>query len=367
MCSAARRVALQTALVLTGCLFASGCIAGVSWTPDSRGFYFTSGKNYQKLFYFDVAAKRARPVAENQSGMVLWPAVSPDGQRVAVAVAVGAGGKKQFQVVVYDPQGKEVQRTRPILLERKPSGKEEKKDEGPLWVFWAPPEQGDKVLLQASNGCALIDLKEDRFTDLGNKLLLVLGDTPVRPDGKGFLALVPGPGDEEKKTELAFCDWQGNKQVISHCDEPSCSTLSFPFLVAARWQGAVATVRGRGLEVVVDTQKRTMIASKTKAVRTAENQVIRQSYRFRNTATLVRVVELEDRVNSPVRVEIVPQGAPARALTKKATLASLTPSPDGKILAARYSFWEFSRETEEHIAVIDARGEVLADIDLQKN
>jgi hypothetical protein len=352
--------------VLSGCLFASGCIAGVAWTPDSRGFYFTSGKDSGKLCYFDVVTKKRRPVAENQGGMALWPAVSPDARRVAVAVPFRPEGKKQFQVVVYDVQGKEVQRTRPILLERKESGKEEKKNEFPLWLFWAPPEQGDKVLLQASNGCALIDLKENRVTDLGKQLLLVLGDTPVRPDGKGFLALVAGPDETAKEMDLTFCDWQGNKQVISRCDERSCSTLFFPFLVAARWQGAVATVRGRGLEVVVDTQKQIMTVAKLKPERTAENHAIRQAYRLGKTGTLVRVVELEDRNNSPVRVEIVPQGAPAKVLTSKAGIVSLTPSPDGKMLAVRYSYWELFRETEEHLAVIDARGEVLANIDLQK-
>ena len=69
---------LLTVAVLTGCLAAPGCIPGVAWTPDSKGFYFTGGKGYNKLLYFDVATKKARVVKADFKGTTHWPAVSPD-------------------------------------------------------------------------------------------------------------------------------------------------------------------------------------------------------------------------------------------------------------------------------------------------
>jgi Tol biopolymer transport system component len=66
-----------------------GLHPGVTWTPDSKSFYFTCGKDkgkrYCKLYYCDVAAKKSRLVVDFK-GIRHWLAVSPDGKRVAVAV-----------------------------------------------------------------------------------------------------------------------------------------------------------------------------------------------------------------------------------------------------------------------------------------
>jgi Tol biopolymer transport system component len=77
-----------------------------AWTPDSKGFYFTGGKDYKKLLYLDVAAKKARVLVADFKGMTHWPAVSPDGKRVAVVTSVRDDQKYGIQVVVYDSAGK---------------------------------------------------------------------------------------------------------------------------------------------------------------------------------------------------------------------------------------------------------------------
>jgi hypothetical protein len=150
----------------------------VTWTPDSKGFYFTGGKDYQKLLYFDVAANKARLVADFK-GTTQWPSVSPDGKRVAVVAFVQDNQKHGFQVVVYDSAGKELQRYRllvPPPLTLPP------KTVLPC-LFWAPKDQGDKKLFQAGNICALVDLKADTVTDLGAETMLwVFGNSPIRPD-----------------------------------------------------------------------------------------------------------------------------------------------------------------------------------------
>jgi hypothetical protein len=368
MRTATRPASLLTVAVLAGCLTASGCIPGVTWTPDSRGFYFTGGKDYQKLFYFDVASRKTRLVAADTEGATLWPAVSPDGKRVAVAVPVRRDGKTQSQVVVYDAQGKEVQRSRPFALKPLTLNKGAQKDQGPpFWLFWAPRGQGDKVLLQAAGGCGLLELKEDRFTDLGDGVLWVFGNSPVRPDGKGFLTLRPQAKEGEKEV-AAFHDWQGNKQAVSGSDAGALNRLGFPFLFASRWQGDVATARGGALELAVDTDKLTATVAKGRPERTAESLVIRQQYRFGREGVRVRVIELEDdpKKEIPLRIEVLPPGAALRVLDEKAALTTLLPSPDGKTLVVRYLVGGPGRIIADRVVVIDAQGEILADINTLK-
>jgi hypothetical protein len=370
MRTATRPTTLLTAAVLAGCLTSAGCIPGLTWTPDSRGFYFTGGDNYQKLLYFDVAARKARTVVADIGGMTQWPAVSPDGKHIAVAVSVERDGQRLIQVVVYDAQGKEVRRTRPAALGRAAKGKPDKKDQnqGPVWLFWGPKDQADKVLLQAGNGCALVDLKEDRFTDLGNHVLWIFGHSPVRPDGRGFLTVRPEPRKGDKGLAAAFQDWQGKPQAINLPDLTALKGAAFPYAFASRWQGAVATARERGAELAVDTGKQTAGLTEVKPPRTAESQVIRQEYRFGKDGVRVRVVELSDdpKMESPLRIEILPPGKPRRVLDEKASLSVLLPSPDGKTLAVRYLVGTAGQNITDRVVVIDARGEVLADINAMK-
>jgi dipeptidyl aminopeptidase/acylaminoacyl peptidase len=377
MRTATRPASLLTAAVLAGCLTASGCIPGVTWTPDSRGFYFTGGKDYQTLYFFDVAARKAKPVVADTGGLTQWPAVSPDGKRVAVVVPAEREGKKQYRVVAYDPEGKEVQRSRPFPLGPQAPGKDAPKSQVPIWLFWAPKGQGDKVLLQMSNSCGVFDLKENRFTDLGDHLLWVFADSPARPDGKGFLALKPALQKGEPFT-AAFFDWQGKKRPIDLIDpegkwnSPASRTAStlqvFPYLFPSRWQDGVATARGGGLELAVDTGKGTATLTQARPERNADARVIRQEYRFGKDGVRVRVVELGDdpKQDVPLRIEVLPPGAAAKVLAEKATLTTLIPSPDGKTLAIRYLAGNPGQATTDRVTVINAQGEVLADLDAMK-
>jgi hypothetical protein len=370
MRTATRPAFLLTAAVLAGCLTASGCIPGVTWTPDSRGFYFTGGKDYQKILYYNVADRRARPVVADTGGATLWPAVSPDGQRVAVAVPAQHEGKDHFQVVVYDAKGKEVQRSRAVSLKPPAPDKDGQKAQGPpFWLFWAPRAQGDKVLLQLLHGCALFDLKEDRFTDLGDAVLWVFDNSPARPDGKGFLTLRPSAKKEDLQEAAAFYDWHGKRQPITGPGPEVLNLLAVPFLFASHWQGDVATVRGRGLELAVETDKLTTKMTKFAPERRGEEgRVVRQLYRFANDGAQVRVLELEDdpKKEIPLRVEVLPPGARTQVLAAKAAATTLFPSPDGKTLAVRFLTGGPGQYNAVRIVVLNAQGEVLADIDALK-
>ena len=70
-------------VVLAGVILASaGCVPGAAWLPDSSGLVYTSQKGELRLF--DVAAGKVQVVAKTDT-QTIWPAVSPDGQRFAVA------------------------------------------------------------------------------------------------------------------------------------------------------------------------------------------------------------------------------------------------------------------------------------------
>jgi hypothetical protein len=377
MRTATRPTTLLTAAVLAGCLTSAGCIPGLTWTPDSRGFYFTAGKDYQKLLFFDVKAKKARTVVADFQGTTHWPAVSPDGERIAVTAVVEHAGKKQYQVVVYDDAGKERRRLKPLSWGPGAKVIRTQKDQyaNPVWLFWAPA--GDKLLLQVYNGGAILDLKEDRFTDLGDQVLWVFGNSPVRPDGKGFLTFrsrsKQGEGDG-----IAFIDWQGRKRFFGKPDPDvksreesgaAAAMALFPYLFPTRWQGDVATARGGDVELAVDTGKIKLGVTKAKSEHTADGRVIRQQYQFGKEGARLRVIELgaADQNNIPLRVELTPAGAaPPRVLAEKAALTTLQPSPDGKTLAVRYLTGGGDGLNGDRLLVIDARGEVLADLDALK-
>jgi hypothetical protein len=355
----------------------------VTWTPDSKGFYFTACKDYKKLLYFDVAAKKARTVVSDFNGMTHWPAVSPDGKRVAVVTFVGDDQKYGFQVVVYDSAGKELQRSRLAPPATQPP------KSLLVCLFWAPKDQGDNVLFQAGNTCALVDLKADRFTYLGEETMLwVFGNSPIRPDGKGFFTCPAGlPLDDPivkdpvrsgavPLGDRTFHDWNGKKWAIELPERWRGGVrgddgwlLQAPYLYESRWQKNTITVRGAGTELTVS--KSGMSVKQMPAQRTAGGWLIQNQFRFGKDGPLVRVTTPEKARGTrlkPMSVQVLVPGAEPKTLIDGAGLPTLQPSPDGKLLAVGCLMGDddgFMRGAR--LLVVDAQGEVLADIDTWKD
>jgi hypothetical protein len=376
-------------LTLAGCLTAPGCITmpNVTWTPDSKGFYYTGGKGkcYNKLYYFDVATNKVRLVVDFQ-GMTHWPAVSPDGMRVAVAVPLWDQVRDNalpFQVVVYDATGKELQRSKPVSSRRtlKDKVKGPKDDLSVVWLFWAPKEQGDKVLLQAATTCGLVDLKADTFTDLGDTTVpWVFGNSPFRPDGKGFLTYRMANDREMPFTDHKFHEWGGKTQILSpdpwaDADANDPGILHVPILFSSRWDKGTAVARGDRTELAVDTVKLTMAV---KPVSSDGVWATRNQFRFGKDGAQVRVTAPRPgKLTEGPRaqwVDVLAPGAKERKdVFQAATVVMLQPSPDGRLLAIRCVANKGARTGEltneafqlerDQLLVINARGEVLADID----
>jgi hypothetical protein len=132
--------------------------------------------------------------------------------------------------------------------------------------------------------------------------------------------------------------------------------------------------------LAVDTVKLGMTA---KALRQPEDTAVRNQFRFGKAGALVRVTgPLENPAPLgfglrdplvPLSVEVSAPGAKPKLVFGGANAAMLQPSPDGKLLAVRCLANKESSDLKERfqvdrdrLFVLDAHGEVLADIDTYK-
>ena len=98
-----------TSLALAAGLASSGCVPGVGWLPDSSGIIYTGGKKYERLLHYDLAEGKPKVLVADTGAPTLWPAISPDGQKIAVAkVSLEGKDRATVQVILYGRDGKEL-------------------------------------------------------------------------------------------------------------------------------------------------------------------------------------------------------------------------------------------------------------------
>src|SRR5262245_22606384 len=123
-----RRSLFAVCVMLLGNLALPGCVP-VTWLPDSSGFVYVEPGNSKdfgppgpgKLMHFDLKKKAARLVLDNVDASTQWPAVSPDGKRIATARIKGEEKKaKTIQIVQYDFDGKEVAKSKEFPWSKPP-------------------------------------------------------------------------------------------------------------------------------------------------------------------------------------------------------------------------------------------------------
>jgi hypothetical protein len=364
-------------------LLATGCLPNATWLPDSSGFVYTGGDHKDKLYLYDLDKKAARTLVDKGAGPA-WPAVSPDGKRIAVALRHDDGTNVSLQVLVFDRDGKQ-------LLDSEAGTNIKmnwaKHEAGPSQVaaqaFWVPNQ--DKLLLYTDGVTGFYDLKTKTNTTL-DVSLATFGSSPIRPDGKGFLAL-------KKEAGLVLIDWDGKEKDIQTmpkdafdnqgADSPLQGMLYFPLMHSSRWDGSTAIVSWDDVQVKIDADKLTAKLEHIKPAMSGDDKVIQDQVRL-SGGGVVRAVELTKRYRKDgapnndqypfggYRVEVVKQGAKEpKTLMDGAGYFMIYPSPDGKKAVVKCSrsleaIFTESKPDQDMLYLIDGIGDVTAKIDLSK-
>src|SRR5262245_50691619 len=147
------RILTTQAFVL---LLLSGCVPAVAWKPDSSGFVYTDKKG-SRLLEYDLKAKKSRILVADTGTKTIWPAMSPDGKRIAMARNEERKGlQPRVQVIFYTSEGKEVARSSWYEYADKPGTRD---NVVPAYLLWGTQ---DRLLLVADGAC-MHHAKKDQF------------------------------------------------------------------------------------------------------------------------------------------------------------------------------------------------------------
>jgi hypothetical protein len=366
----------------------SGCVPGAAWLPDSSGFVYT-GRKGSALFHFDVKKGEQRVLVADTGAPTLWPAVSPDGQRIAVAKLIVKPGQKQtqLQVAVYDRSGKELERSKAldyIVLDREPKEEEFKGEAEPLaqlflpQLFWAP--SGHHIVINNTFGAAIYDVQTKKLIWSSPGALLVFRGGPIRPDGAGFLVVKTDKGAEVKDLRFVFVDWAGREQPIKvpprMLDEAAAQkekdalkgvAVLAPLLFESGWEGDVAQVSYYADRLRYFTKKGEAVLDNVQPV-WVEGGVVLCQYRFKGAQAQLRIVMEFDQDKGPeltkgFRVEVLKAGKKdAEVLVASRKVPILLPAPNG-LLASIYCLDD--NRQRPTILVVNDKGEVVANVMLE--
>jgi len=371
---------VRVAIVALAAL-ASGCVNGVGWLPDSSGFVYTTSKG--QLAVFDLKTKSSKVLVKDTGTNTYWPAVSPDGKRIAVAGLSFDGGKEgRLQVLIYDRQGREEHRSERLAWGRAKKGKPDR-DCTMTQLFWSP--DGTKLLVYGSTyrtygTTGVYDLKNNRMTRWERAVPSTFRTTPARSDGKGFL-LARLREDGEALQGLGFVSWDGKERPIRLKFDPNeekegagaiFPVLVWPVLRRSRWDGAVAEVTVGTSRIRIDTAEGVgTLAESGKAEVMLGERLIWQQHAFPERGAVLSVLTPAKGKESYDEFTIVASGPKEKGLREivpggSNRLLGLFPAPDGKHAVVRV--WEGDRKGPDAdlLWLVDGRGQVVAKIDVNE-
>jgi hypothetical protein len=370
----------------------AGCIPGVGWLPDSSGFVFTAGPTNTRLVHYDLAKGRQEVLVEDTGAGTLWPAVSPDGKRIAVARWAVTKGQKQtsLQVIIYSRAGKELSRSKMldwiVLKDQGPQASD--RSALPL-LFWAP--QGDRIVVTTAVHTGIYDLKKNELVYSGPGILLAFGGSAVRPDGAGFLVIknsewMQSWDRKDAKRDInpgfAFVTWDGKEEALKppallvdavalkkEKDGNKLGGLFWPALYNSAWHGNVAEVSWNVDRLRYLTGKGEAVLDRIPADKTSDGLLVKQRYKFPGGRAELRVVmskwddQKPDRADVP-RVEVLKTGQKEpQVILDKSEACVLIPAPNRKLLALHTGVGERKgRAHPDTILVINDQGEVVANL-----
>jgi hypothetical protein len=317
----------------------TGCVEpleNVAWLPDSSGVVY-SDRFGTRLVRYDLKRKKKTRLTE-EAHWAQWPAVSPDGKKVATAelAPIDQGGNVEF--VLRDLDGKELSRSGVPTTKL-----------GPTAVYWSG--QPDKVLLSDTNTSGIYDIKKGTWVPVEGQPC-PLFNRPVRPDGKGLLTF------DKKTRQLFFYDWQGRKTALGKVRHKAESER----VLNTAWDRAVWRVTTTHRVVEADTARGALKEKVAAPAVKVAGGSLQMLYPFPGGDAVLCLVSTKVGDRLELRR---PAGKQPKVVTAAGDYQvndiDLFPSPDGKLVAVR------CREgngdgTPYRLLIIDNSGAVLHNI-----
>jgi hypothetical protein len=348
------------------------------------------------LIRYDLKRKASKVIVADTKTVTPWPAISKDGKKIAVAehtssyVKGSREVKHKLWIIVYDLDGKQLSRTKvdEVTSPHPDAASTTEENRSFAALNWSGP--ADKLLLVTLERAGIFDLTKEKFTSLDNSRDKALGlgpgdkilvtpdvvpipyyNRPVRPDGKGFLAMY---GDSVRT--LIFCDWDGGVTFFGGIPkegipEPThCAWVKNTFRFYTTEGTTDADTEGGKLKVKDSTDKTTVIPPKGDPIR---------FFPFAGDDSLLCIFHEPKRTGSrgiceesrEFRFEIQRPTINQRKVILRGEdycmgswgIYEIFPSPDDKLVAVRFVDL---KQKAERILVIDAKGEIIADITVDK-
>jgi len=356
--------------------------------PDSSGFFFTDGEKRDQLLFFDVATKKARVVvADTKAPGVVWPALSPDGKEIALMRVSGPKEKPNAQLVFFSPDGKELRKSKEFAVPFDPKSQPNKSvnDQPVFQLYWSA--KPNKILISASGQAVIYDVATDNFI-VTEGLLHTFGNSPFRPDGKGFLALqtpkAPPGGQPDLNFKPALFDWEGKAEEFKMSEQvPKADfgegdlrplILFFaPGMHRSRWEEGAAVSELGTLQLRYDLAKKVLDGKVIAGEKTADGKFVFNSETLAGGKVKVQVVDLgnpkkldfggkKDEAPKPdYRLEIIKEGQKPVVVREDLDFCNLMLSPDGKYVAVSCLLPSPPNAGlgRAVLLVVDSRGEVI--------
>jgi hypothetical protein len=372
----------------------SGCVP-VTWLPDSSGFVYVSLPQGKKpgepgagqLIHFDINKNAGRVVVDNLDADTMWPAVSPDGKRIAVARFKGQPQQaKTVQISIYDFNGKQLQQSKDVAW----SAKMDPKSGGlehPAMLFWSP--KNDMLVVSDFNTTGFFHEKTQMLKVIDQAIPVIHNGTPIRPDGTGCLLLLENKQDE-KHPLLAFVEWDGKQHLLDTAalrslekkDDKGKETIGLvgmlmllPIVFPSGWDGNTAWIGTKRNQMTyqLDTINKTTVVSdalkkQVQDDKKGNQELIQHDFAGDVSVRLVQFVEDMPGKGKKTFYRVVAfnyQTKKETVLFPKISDESVSGqmSPNGQYLSLSF---EAADLPTEMIAVINQKGELVSKIEQRK-